>query len=514
MRGPTVIDLLLLHPPVSLACEPPLGLATLAARLTDRGLKWAVLDANIESLTFLIKNLPPSAPQNTTDHRALLSRERSLAALRQPDTYQNLDRHHSATSCLNHCLHLAGRRFAEAPIIGLANYHDPTLSPLNSYHLIAAAQSFAQSPFFPYFQTLLPRIIPLSPRLLGLSVNYLHQALPAMALAGFLHTHLPECPIVLGGALFRCWHDRLQPSSLQPVIEQIFFDDGSALLDLLAGSSSPRDGSCLPNFSWVPWEQYLAPGRIVPFATSNGCFWGRCRYCPEALQPTIFSAHPPALLPRFLDELRRQTDPILIHLTDSALPPAALEILSKQQWSARWYGFSRFIPQLTDADFCRNLRRSGCQLLQLGLESGSPRVLRRLRKGINLRQASTALHQLADADLGVFLYVMFGTPGETLDDAQRTMAFVIEHAPLIRCLNISLLNLPAQSPAEPDLQLAPLAGPLQDLSLYQRFSCETGWDRRQARHFMERVFARHEAIAQLLHQTPLIFGANHAPFFP
>ena len=51
-----------------------------------------------------------------------------------------------------------------------------------------------------------------------------------------------------------------------------------------------------------------------------------------------------------------------------------------------WYGFVRITRHLTDLDFCMALKRSGCVMLKLGLESGDQRVLDGLQKGINLER--------------------------------------------------------------------------------------------------------------------------------
>jgi radical SAM superfamily enzyme YgiQ (UPF0313 family) len=202
-----------------------------------------------------------------------------------------------------------------------------------------------------------------------------------------------------------------------------------------------------------------------------------------------------------------------LHLSDSAIPPAGLAALAGQRWSARWYGFARFVPELASAELCTGLRRSGCLMLQLGLESGSPRVLDRLHKGIDLELAGRILEQLASAGIAVYLYVMFGVPGETREDALRTRDFVARHASQVAFINTALLNLPRESPEEPDLERYPLEEAPQDLGLYSGFVQPHGWDRRAARHFLEREFAREPSLAALLRRTPPVFGANHAAFF-
>jgi len=152
-------------------------------------------------------------------------------------------------------------------------------------------------------------------------------------------------------------------------------------------------------------------------------------------------------------------------------------------------------------------------MLQLGLESASEKVLHRLRKGIALPLVAKVLRTLAASDIGIYLYVMFGTPGETSDDAARTRDFVATHAPLLSGMNTALLNLPLGYPAEEDVQHYPFDGVRLDLALYTGFSTDDGWDRRAARHFLERDFSRVPEIDAVLRRTPPVFGPNHAVFF-
>ena len=56
-----------------------------------------------------------------------------------------------------------------------------------------------------------------------------------------------------------------------------------------------------------------------------------------------------------------------------------------------WYGFARFTNQLSDLEFCRALYRSGCRMLNLGLESGDQSVLDAMGKGTDLETASRIL---------------------------------------------------------------------------------------------------------------------------
>ena len=77
------MPVLLIHPPAGKPCEPPPGLARLAAALKANGVGCRLLDANIEGLLDLAK--PPLDPQGAWTRRALKTREASLTLLRSPE---------------------------------------------------------------------------------------------------------------------------------------------------------------------------------------------------------------------------------------------------------------------------------------------------------------------------------------------------------------------------------------------------------------------------------------------
>jgi len=461
--------------------------------------------------------VPESTAHTTQDRRALRQRSRALQQLRSEAGYTDRDRHHSAVAALQRTLSLSpGRARPE-----LADYHDPEASPLRHNDLLGAAEDPSSSPYHQTFASLAARVVAEQPRVVGISINYLHQALPAMTLAGMLRRALPrEVPVVAGGGLIHCWHRQLGPQSLAPAIDHLVFSAGEApLLALLGHHKKPaRDG--IPSFSDVPWPLYLAPRPVLPVSTSTGCYWKRCRYCPEATEGERFKPNRAPLgeiFARITAQIAAHKGPGLVHLTDSAIPPRTLREASELGAlhlgeTIPWYGFARIHKDLTDEEFCQRLKRGGCAMLQLGLESGSPQTLARLNKGIVLAEASRALHALGKAGIATYVYVMFGVPGEDRDQAQLTLRFVADHASVITFLNVSLLNLPHASPAEETLQTRDLETD-RDLSLYTGFDSDDGWQRREARAFMDKSFAREPAVAAILRRTPHIFGASHAAFF-
>ena len=75
-------------------------------------------------------------------------------------------------------------------------------------------------------------------------------------------------------------------------------------------------------------------------------------------------------------------------------------------------------------DILESLFKSGLHTLNFGLETGSPKIMRSMGKGFNLKQAEAALKRTRDAGIETQLNVIVGFPGETEDDFRMTIDFL------------------------------------------------------------------------------------------
>jgi len=498
--------LLLIHPPVAKACEPPAGIARLAGTLAAAGIPCRVLDANLEGQLQLLEQ--PQEAFDTWTRRALRHRTAHLDALRSPDTYRVPARHARAVSDLNRLLAAAGGKFGGT--ISLADYQQTQWSPLSSADLLAAAAHPEGNPFYPWFSRRLPALLD-GAAAVGLSLNYLSQALCTFAIIGFIRRHAPAATIVLGGGLVTSWLHR--PDWSNPfggLVEQLVAGPGEAFLLELCGAA-PGLQPAAPDYHALPLADYLAPGTILPYSSATGCYWNNCSFCPERAEGNPYRPLPTARVLAELRQLCAAYRPALVHLLDNAISPALLRGLAEQPLGVPWYGFARVDAQLADADFCRALGRAGCVMLKLVLESGDQTVLDRLHKGIDLGTATQALSGLRQAGIAVYGYLLFGTPAEDAAAARRTLEFVVRHAEQLDFLNVAIFNLPAFGAEAEGYATAPFyAG---DLSLYTGFRHPHGWERQQVRRFLNREFSRHPAVAAILRRDPPLFTSNHAPLF-
>jgi len=504
--------MLLVHPPACRSTEAPLGLARLAGFLRANGLDVHCLDLNQEGFDYLLGlEAPRVAAEDTWSRRALKGRANKASDLRDAATYGNPGRYGRAVADLSRALAVTSRSLSPGVDVGLADYHDEGLSPLRKEDLVAAADRPGTSPFRAFFEE---RLSSLGPQdLVGISVNFLSQALSAFALAGLVKTRWPAAKVVMGGGLITSWilQGRISDEErFSGHVDHLVAGRGEEALAALCGLEPPWR-QAPPDFSGFQDLGYFAPTRILPFNFSLGCPWKRCSFCPEKAENNRYQSVPTDRAREELAFLSERHEPGLFHFTDNEIAPLHLKALAAQAPGRPWYGFARFSPLLEDPAFCRALAASGCRMLQLGLESGDQSVLDSLCKGTELDGIDRALHALDEAGIAVFLYVLFGTPAEDHDAALRTRDFVASRAGLVDFINVAIFNMPVTSPEAAGLAARPFYE--GDLSLYCEFSHPRGWNRGEVRRFLSSEFEVEPSIKAIVQRTPPVFTSNHAVFF-
>ena len=82
-----------------------------------------------------------------------------------------------------------------------------------------------------------------------------------------------------------------------------------------------------------------------------------------------------------------------------------------------------------DEDLLRLMKRAGCQEVWIGVESGSPKILKEMKKDIELDKVRWVFK--VTAELGFFrrAYMLLGMPEENLDDVRLSEKIVDEIKP-------------------------------------------------------------------------------------
>ncbi|MEW6486676.1 MAG: radical SAM protein [Thermodesulfobacteriota bacterium] len=547
------LPVLLVQPPHAKACEPPPGLLALAGYLRARGIAVEVADLNLEVQERLLSasSLEAGAarqaaggaagPPLSSARRAVRRAPEGLAALRRAETYREWGPYRAGLDAVAEGWRALSR--ARGARWSVSDLEVPGLSPLSSADLLAVSREPERLPLFPELAAAARPLLDADPALIGVSATYLSQLLPAFALAGELRRLGYRGRLVLGGGSVTSWGPRLTPAS--PVFQAwdgLVAGPGEAALELLARGGRPAHapGLLAPGFgAWSPagsagispvcfapdpagwpWGRYLAPGPLLPLAASRGCYWRRCAFCPEAAQDRQpFRAGTPEALAEAILRARDAVGATRLHLTDDAVPPALLRRLARRLRGegVAWYGFARLERQLLEPGFARELAEGGCALLQLGVETASQRLLDRMGKGTRAADAGSVLRNLAEAGIRTFVYLLFGLPGETREEAESTVEWAADHAPWITFANLALFHLPRGSSLEAGLPDDARGFAETDLSLYHPSGGPEPSGARAGRRRLRELVAgarRHPDLRPILARTPSGFTSNHAAFAP
>jgi len=501
--------MILIFPPVAKPCEPPAGIALLSSALKQNKISCHVYDANIEGLLYLINS--DLVPIDSWSTRALKNREQIIWDLKNPTLYKNMDRYHQRVYDLNKLLSLSvdSKRFR----ITLSDYSDSKLSSVNSKDLLKSAREYKENPFYDFFNDKVrPQIQSSNSEYIGISLCYLNQALVSFALAGWIRNNFKDKKIIMGGGLISSWMSRPDYSDpFKDLIDVMIRGEGEQpLLELLDVKCVDKK-HYVPDYDFVKDDLYLAPGKILPFRASIGCYWSKCNFCPEKAEIRPYSSQRASMVLQDLKSIDKKYAPDYIHLIDNAVTPAFLKAVSKNKFGFKWYGFVRFEKEFLDQDFCHDLKKSGCDMLKLGLESGDQEVLDKMNKGTDLTMASTILANLHHAGILTFVYLLFGTSYEDKEAAFKTLEYVKAHKKYIDYLNLAVFNLPKFSDDAENLDTHEFYH--GDLSLYSNFTHPFGWDRRQVKQFIDKSFKKQVVVGSHIRKNPAFFSSNHAAFF-
>ncbi len=185
-----------------------------------------------------------------------------------------------------------------------------------------------------------------------------------------------------------------------------------------------------PKFLGVDFSGY--PRRdAIPVEFSRGCV-RKCNFCSERL---LFPGYRTRTVNSMIDEMTYNKKERNIHnfiffdsMLNGNLPKMEqlLDAIIQNFGSVGWEA-QMAVRKDMNISVMEKMKKSGCYNIFIGLESGCNRTLEKMHKGFTAEHAADFFKKMRQAHINFGVSMMVGYPGETWDDFEESLNFVIHN---------------------------------------------------------------------------------------
>lgn len=197
----------------------------------------------------------------------------------------------------------------------------------------------------------------------------------------------------------------------------------------------------LPKPAWdlVDWQHYrsLWAGQRARFAvnivTTRGCPY-HCNWCAKPIWGQSYQARHPDNVANEIAQLITLASPDYVWMMDDifGLKPGWIsrfaDALEQRGINLPFKCLSRPDILLREGEIDA-LARAGCDVVWMGAESGSQKVLDAMEKGTTVQQVEQATANLRKKGIRVGHFIQFGYPGEEISDIRQTLRLLRKTLP-------------------------------------------------------------------------------------
>jgi len=311
-----------------------------------------------------------------------------------------------------------------------------------------------------YRNELVDKVLAFDPHIVGGTIPFHLQFIEALKFFKSIKEKRPDIKTVIGGTSVVDYRDTyFADNSLEGLVDFGILDDGEVALHRLAESLNgklsiadvpnlisynnkevvfnPREEKLqdlnlapTPDFTQIPFDQYLLPYPVVNMCTSRGCYYGKCAFCGDSFKRD-FRMRKPELVFTDVKKIHKKHNIKFFYFWDSLAPPRTLRHLSRkiaeEKLDIKWFAETRLEKTYADLKFQQEMFKGGCRVLQFGYESGDQRVLDLMRKGNKIPVVKEIFTNMKKSGLSASCSWFIGFPTETEEEAWRTYKLLHEH---------------------------------------------------------------------------------------
>ncbi len=313
------------------------------------------------------------------------------------------------------------------------------------------------------FEQIVQRI-PADTLIIGLSCMFSTLWPLTRDLAAYIRERLPNVLLVLGGEHGTAVPDAVMRSSVFDIVVQgegeetivqlikavsagapwqdipglAYLDNGAYRSNGLAARNRNIDDIPLPDWDSFPLEEYISRhqinganlGRSMPLLSTRGCPY-QCTFCSSPnMWTTRYITRDPVKVADEIELYKKKYNIVNVDFQDlTAVVKRKWVIefcreLIKRQLNVTWQMPSGTRSEVFDEEVADLLYKSGCRALAFAPESGSPEILEKIKKQVNLAHMLTAMRIAIRRGFRLSCFIVIGFPDETRDTLRQTLRLI------------------------------------------------------------------------------------------
>lgn len=484
----------LIFPPFADPTWAYVAMPALKGYLGQRGISVSLRDYNIEGLYFLL------APKTMAGWRQrLTTRLQDLNRRKRLTIYEQMEYHRIAealplcrdfSDCLtvmrdprqfyDKKIYLRARDGFEELFQVMEGVYFPFRFSFNRADHLVAPWDFKlldyyiakkRSPFDQFYRRQLTTLG--QPRFIGLSLTFVSQIPETFYLCRLIREFFPSCFLMLGGPCIDQIVRNSQPETVSRIfdyVDAVGMQEGEKTLEQLLPllndkNQTPEQFAAIPNllmkeevtgslvqgpaltfdladaatpdYSDLDPDRYLAPGQLLLYSPTRGCYWNKCSFCSYGFNQSGRHTYREIQVERAVADLQamqKQFGVKNFYLSSDVLSPRYALLLAEriieEGLDILWSTDLRIEPSYTP-ERCHLLHQAGLRAVAFGVESGSDRVLRLMNKGIDTELVQRINRNFHQAGISTSWMTFLNHPGETEQEAAETLALIDQQSGMV-----------------------------------------------------------------------------------
>jgi|TARA_B100001971_G_scaffold90644_1_gene83607 radical SAM superfamily enzyme YgiQ (UPF0313 family) len=231
-----------------------------------------------------------------------------------------------------------------------------------------------------------------------------------------------------------------QGMSLEKIGNLIYRNQNTLVQNPIRSFINEIDQIPFPRYEMFEIKKYTEES--IPIITSRGCPY-QCIFCTTGSMGNLYRSRSAENVVNELIFWYAKNRRIFDFLDDNFTLKKdrlyqIIDLIEKNNLSGLQLATSNGVrADKTDRNLLKRMREAGFNYICFGVESGSNKVLKRIKKSVSIETMEIAIKDACDLGFDVGLFFMVGHPGETAEDVETSIKLALKYpVAMAKFLNI------------------------------------------------------------------------------